>query len=111
MQATLPFPTDRQTLTERFEAFHADNPHVYRIMVEQARRWVRETGRHKLGAQMLIERVRWVIAIQTKSDDYRINNDFAAFYARLIMAREADLAGLFDLRRSEADAWNPARVA
>lgn len=111
MQDSLPFPLDKKDLTTRFEEFHAANPHVYRTLVEQARRWVRETGRHKLGAQMLIERVRWVLAITTRGDDYKINNDYAAFYARLLMYREPDLAGLFDLRRSEADGWDPGRAA
>ena len=43
--------------------------------------------------------------MQTTDPEYKINNNFTAFYARLIMAQEPDLAGIFDLRTSEADEW------
>lgn len=28
------------TLAERFEEFHRENPHVYRVLVKLAREWV-----------------------------------------------------------------------
>lgn len=93
------------TLAERFEVFHRDNPHVYRTLVRLAREWVNTTGRRKLGISMLFERARWDLAIQTNADDFRLNNSHRAFYARLIAAQERDLADLFELRSSQADAW------
>jgi hypothetical protein len=93
------------TTASRFEDFHRNNGHVYRTLVRFAREWVNQTGRHKLGMKSLYERARWDLAIDTNDPDYRLNNDFTAFYARLIEAREPDLAGLFELRRSAADQW------
>jgi hypothetical protein len=91
------------TLAERFDAFHADNPHVYDTLVRLAREWLDVTGLPRLGIKMLFERARWEIAIATQATDFKLNNDYTAFYARLLMAREPDLAGLFELRRSAAD--------
>lgn len=89
----------------RFEEFNADNPRVYEVLVSLARQWVNSTGRHKLGIGALYERARWEIALATGDPDFKLNNNYRAYYARLIMSREWDLAGLFDLRASEADAW------
>ena len=95
----------------KFDAFHAANPHVYTTLVRLAREWVGRTGRHKLGIATLYERARWEIALNTSDADFRLNNDYRAYYARLIMAQERDLAGLFDLRTSKADLWIAGAVA
>ncbi|AAD17628.1 hypothetical protein TM4_63 [Mycobacterium phage TM4] len=93
------------TAAAKFEKFHADNPEVYEVLVRLAREWVEVTGRRKLGIANLYERARWEIAMRTSDPEYKLNNDHRAFYARLIMAREPDLDGLFALRTSEADEW------
>ena len=88
-----------------FDRFHSDNPRVYQVLVRLAREWVGRTGRHKLGIATLYERARWEIALATTDADFKLNNDWRSYYARLIMAQEPDLAGLFDLRASKADEW------
>lgn len=103
--------TFAQTMPERFEEFHADNPNVYGTLVRLAREWVKRTGRHKLGIATLFERARWEIALVTNDPEFKLNNNWRAFYARLIMSQEPDLADLFDLRASEADEWIAGRVA
>lgn len=100
-QLSLLFPDT----AERFEEFHRDNPRVYETLVRLAREWVAAFGRRKLGLAALRERARWEIALSTSDPDYKINNNYTPYYARLLMLREPDLAGLFDLRASEADAW------
>jgi len=70
-----------------------------------AREWVARFGSHKLGIATLYERARWEIALATTDADFKLNNNFRAYYARLIMAHESDLEGLFDLRASKADQW------
>jgi len=94
-----------------FDLFHADNPKVYETLVRLAREWVSRTGRHKLGIKTLYERARWEIALATTDADFKLNNNFTAWYSRLIMAQEPDLAGLFDLRTSKADLWIAGAVA
>lgn len=102
-------PADaRLPLRERFEKFHRDNPAVYRHLVRLARERIERTGEKHLGIAALVEVVRWEIAIRTKSDSWRINNDFRSAYARLIMAEEADLDGVFEVRKSVVDEWGTA---
>lgn len=90
---------------EQFEQFHTDNPQVYATLVELARTWVANTHLHKIGVGALFERARWEIAIRTNDPNFKLNNNYRAYYARLIMKREEDLDGIFELRRSAADDW------
>lgn len=91
--------------SERFERFHAKNPHVYTALARLARRWRAATGRQKQSVQRLIEIARCDEDICT-GEDPEINNDHAAYYARLLMLQEPDLAGMFEIRRApEADQW------
>lgn len=100
------------TSAQRFEKFHSENPHVYSLLVMLARRWMKSTGQHKLGIRTLWERMRWELQVTTSAEDYRLNDHYTSFYARLIANQEADLTHLFELRRSpEADAWITGRAA
>ena len=93
------------TTAARFEEFHRTNSHVYRTLVTLAREWVSQTGSRKLGIGALYEVARWRLAIETGDPDYRLNNSYRAYFARLIERQEPDLAGLFETRSSAADAW------
>ena len=93
------------TTAAAFEDFHRSNPHVYRTLVRLAREWVNETGARKLGIKSLYEVARWRLAIETSDAEYRLNNSYTPFYARLLMAENPELDGLFDLRASSADNW------
>ncbi|OCB57664.1 hypothetical protein A5677_17015 [Mycobacterium malmoense] len=93
------------TIADRFVEFHRSNPNVYATLLRLAREWVQQTGGKKIGIGALYERARWELAITTNDPDYRLNNDFRAFFARLIMYENPDLRGLFELRYSAADEW------
>jgi hypothetical protein len=92
----------RGTIAERFSAFHASNPGVYRALVMLARD-MHEMGRRRLGIKMLWEKCRWELMLATTSEEGRkLNNDFSALYAREIMRNEPDLAGIFETRTRRA---------
>lgn len=95
-----------QTLTERFVQFDQANPDFYDALVRHARRYLLRTGAHRVGIQRLIEIARWDLEVETAATDFKVNNDFAAFYSRLIAHREPDLVDAFPMRRArEADEW------
>jgi hypothetical protein len=54
---------------------------------------------------MLFEVARWEMTLSTRDSQFKLNNDYRAPYARLLMLREPRLAGLFSIRGSECDAW------
>ncbi len=90
------------SLQDRFNTFHAENPHVLDTLLSLAQE-AHTHGFKRIGIGMLYERARWELSLQTQGDVYRLNNDYRAFYARLIVDADPSLAGLFAMRRSAAD--------
>lgn len=89
------------TLREQFEAWHTANPAVYDAIVRIARD-LRARGFERCSIALIYERLRWLHAIATRGDWYRLNQNWRSFYARLVMQREPDLAGFFEIRRLRA---------
>jgi hypothetical protein len=90
------------TLEDNFRRFHAQNPHVYEMLVKLSRRWKRR-GEGACGIGMLFEVARWYLHVTGDGEPMHLNNNYRAFYARLIMEREPDLAGLFKTRRQRSE--------
>lgn len=92
------------TLRERFESFHALNPRVYEALEGMAAMMVAR-GRKRISVKMCVEVLRWNYYLQTTdpTSPYKVNNSFAAFYARLMLRRHPGWDGLFELRSSEGD--------
>ena len=90
-----------------FEAFHLANPHVYKSVVAVSLD-LKERGFRKGGMKMVFERLRWLYAIQTVGEDYKLNNNYTAYYARLVMETVPDLDGFFETRlRQGQDPYVP----
>lgn len=92
-------PREGSTIERDFWRFHQANPFVYERLVQLAREWVQRRGKRKVGIGMLFEVLRWEVALRTSGEDFKLNNNYRALYARLIMARNPDLVGVFGTRR------------
>jgi hypothetical protein len=95
-------PSPESTIEEAFRRFHRENPHVYRELARLARAWKHRRPDRKVGMKMLFEVLRWRVAMRTRGDDFKLNNNYHSYYARLLMAQEPDLAGLFETRQLHA---------
>jgi hypothetical protein len=99
-------------LERQFEAFHRLNPHVYEAIVEIALDLKKGRGFWKGGMKMIFERLRWLYAIQTRGEEYKLNNNYTAFYARVVMATVPELDGFFETRLHKGeDPYVPDLVA
>lgn len=93
--------TPSMSLTERFMAFHAANPHVLDALEALAAQWL---ARHpKVSVKALVERLRWESGISTTGDPYRLNNSWTAFYARLLVERRPQWADCIEFRLAHAE--------
>lgn len=91
-------PKPGETIEERFEAFHAANPHVAETLAQMALE-LRRRGWKRYGIAALWEVLRFQRAMQTDSNEpYKLNNDFRALYARLLMQQYPELDGFFEIR-------------
>jgi len=96
--------SDDKSLASRFERFHENNPVVYKNLVGLARQFREKRPNAIMGIGMLYEVLRWNYYMGIDTDeDYKLNNDFCAPYARLIMKQEPDLENAFKLRASIID--------
>ena len=95
-------PKPKQPLWKSFYAFNEANPHVYRRIVQLARK-AKMRGLEHYSMDGIFHVMRWEIAIRTKSSDqFRLNDHHTSFYARMVDEREDDLKGFFTLRKQRA---------
>jgi hypothetical protein len=88
----------RSKIERAFLDFHAEHPEVYDELVRLARE-LRARGYERFGIATIYEVARWRSMIRTGPGGFKLNNNYRAYYARLIMRRESDLAGIFDTRQ------------
>lgn len=87
----------KKSIDARFAEYHQLNPHVYDGLLRLTRQF-KERGRGKIGIGLLVEVMRWETKVRTGSyEDFKITNDFKPLYARLIVAQNPDLDGIFDI--------------
>ena len=89
-------PPDEHDLDSAFQRFHEAHPEVYATLARLARQ-AKARGRSRCGIKLLVEVARWEHYIGG-GDPYRLNNNHASRFARLLVEREPDLAGFFETR-------------
>jgi hypothetical protein len=89
------------SIEARFRAFHFENPKVLETLIRLTQE-AKAAGCTKIGCKALWERLRWDYMLETKSEDYRLNNDFTSRYVRLICSLRPDFVSLFEQRTLRA---------
>lgn len=74
--------------------WHKENPHVYDLFKRFTMQAINR-GHRNLSAWLIVNRIRWETSIETKGDDFKISNDFIAYYARLFMHDFPEYKGFF----------------
>jgi hypothetical protein len=93
-----PFGPRGAGLEAKFWEFHTQNPDVYQKLRSLALQ-MRRRGVEQYSIKSLFEVLRWHHALTTNDPSgYKLNNNYTSFYARLLMEREPELEGFFELR-------------
>jgi len=78
--------------------FHNDNPQIAKLMTQFAKQLLHK-GFKNYSMYSLFNRVRWHVEVETRGDDtFKLNNNFAPYYARHLMDTEPSLRGFFKTR-------------
>lgn len=88
------------TIQERFEAFDAAHPEVYRELVDAARR-LRQKDRKRFGIRTIWERMRWTLEIEADGE-YKFNDHYTSRYVRKMVAEYPEFEGMFETRKLRA---------
>ena len=89
--------TRHDELRDACNAFHVKHPEVWRLFCRFTLEML-ATGRSHYGAKAIMERVRWETDAGGRSPALKINNNFAAFYARRFARLHPDHAEFFRTR-------------
>lgn len=92
---------DEDHIAKSFWKFHAENPDVYDELVALSKQLI-AAGRTKYGIGALFEIVRFHRAIKTTDPVFKLNNNYRALYARLIIKNLPEFEDFFELRVRKA---------
>lgn len=82
-------------LKEKFEIYDQANPEVYDKFKEAS--LIAAEHRLNFAAITIINQIRWESMI-SGNDDFKINNNYSAYYARKFMDDHKEHSGLFRTR-------------
>ena len=77
--------------------WHKKNPHVYQLFERFTWQCI-AAGRTHYSAMAILQRIRWHSEIETKGDDFKINNNHAPYYARLFAHQNPKYKDFFRTR-------------
>lgn len=82
----------------KFLVFHSEHPVVYRLFEKFALQLI-ANGQEKLGAKMIIERIRWEMSTNSKDTaGFKINNNYTCYYSRLFIKNHPQHSEKFEFR-------------
>ena len=88
-------------LQARFAAFDKANPQVWSLFERFSLRAAQR--RRRFGSAAVFERIRWEMNVETHGSEFKLNNNWRAFYARKFAAKYPQHGHLFRCRPSAAD--------
>ena len=77
---------------------HTANPMVWKMFEQFAFQAVK-MNRKKISHWLIINRIRWETSIMTTGNEFKISNDFIAFYARHWIQTYPAYKSLFNIKR------------
>ena len=89
-------------IAQQWERFHYDNPGFYVLFCKLAHEAL-QAGRRRLSANMIFERIRWETTLSPDEDQYKVNNNYRAYYSRLFMI-DKKRPGVFETRTIQVGA-------
>lgn len=92
----------------KWAEFHMLNPEVWVFFKRFAWEKIKQGHQH-YSADAVLHRVRWELGLADGGREYKLNNNWTPYYARMFHAEFPNKSGFFRLRASAADGWSPTR--
>jgi hypothetical protein len=92
---------EARTLEQRWRAWIAENEHVYRLFVRFTLEAI-AAGHQHYSADAIVHRIRWHTGVETRGDEFKINNNHVAFMARRFAAEHPAHGSFFRKREQKA---------
>jgi hypothetical protein len=95
-----------KSIREGFVEFHKENPHVYAEFERQCLTAI-NIGRKKLSAKLVVNFIRWKKFLDTTDQNFRINDAYHAYYARLFVEKHPKYKDIFEFRKLRNEQESP----
>lgn len=82
-----------------------ENPEIWAMFEKLTLRLINSGVRH-FGAKCIMENVRYNTALKTKGEQYKINNNYTAYYAREFASKYPQYADFFEIRNNNKHRGN-----
>lgn len=103
--------TRHDELTDQVKAFHAEHPQVWRLFRQFTQELI-DRGFTHYSAKGVFERIRWETAeADTGKSEFKLNNNYSAFYARAFMRLHPEHDGFFRTRQQVSKGSNATQMA
>ena len=88
------------TIQQKFNRYNAKNPNVYVLFIKYAHE-AKRAGFTQYSAWAIMNRIRWHHDVNTpRNDDFKISNDYIAWYARKAMTEYSfAFTGFFKVKK------------
>ena len=83
------------------QRFHNEHPQVWELFVQFTMELI-DRGREHGSADEVMHRVRWETGAGSDVEEFKINNNYVAFYARRFMKVHPEHEGFFRTRRQKS---------
>ena len=90
---------------EKFNTWNKENPIIWELFQKFALEAI-DRKVNKLSHWLIINRIRWETFVKTTGHDYKISNDYIAFYARLWKEKYPQYAFLFSTKKMKDEPNN-----
>ena len=88
-------------LHAKWREFHHDNPRVYDLFKKFTFQAI-QAGRENYSVNAIFERIRWHTDIETRGDEFKLNNNHRAYYGRKFMLDYPKYDGFFRTRDTKS---------
>ena len=80
-------------------AWHRMNPEVWKKFEEYTLEAIHSGNRRHYSHWAIVNRIRWNREIETQGGEFKIPNDYIAFYARLFHVKHPEYDGFFRTKK------------
>ena len=84
---------------EKFRDWYPSNIHVINAFEKEAFYLLNRGRRERYSIYTIREKLRWDSLVSESGQDYKLNNNFSPFIARILMFMNPGMKGMFSTRR------------
>jgi len=97
---------NKKSIREGFQQFHKENPQIFREFEKVCLIQI-ASGRKKISSKEVINYIRWNRNVSSSDENFRINDAYQSYYARLFTSIYPQYQDKFEFRKLRNEELGP----